>query len=190
MKRFFSALLLIVLSVLVLTACGGSNNSSTPQETPDAGVGNEPPAAVDPPAQGDVSSIVVLYNRIDWRDNMEDTSIIRSADELRDFYEELKAANDNELDNDLVWRFTGDQYNDSFFADNFLVLITVSETSGSNRHALSSIAEDNNKLIINIDREIPDIGTADMAGWLIVIELSNNYSITAADVIFTDVIVD
>jgi len=104
-----------------------------------------------------------------------------------DFYNELEALNSNELDDELVWRFTDGKYDDSFFADNFLVLITVGEISGSNRHALSSISEDNNVLTINIDREVPLTGSADMAGWLITIELTNNYSVTKADVIFTDV---
>jgi len=118
---------------------------------------------------------------------MEGTAIIRSVDDLDKFYGDLKAANHNELDDDLVWLFTDEKYSDSFFKDNFLVLITVSETSGSNRHTVSSISEDNDVLKINIDREVPDIGTMDMAGWLIFIELTNNYSVTKADVIFTDV---
>jgi len=129
----------------------------------------------------------VLYNRIDWRDGMENTTIIRSVDELGEFYDELVTVNMNDLDDDLIARFTGSKYDHDFFADNFLVLITVSEISGSNRHALSSIEEDNNVLKIHIDREVPEIGTADMAGWLIIIELTGNYSITEADVIFTDV---
>jgi len=118
---------------------------------------------------------------------MDGTSIVRSAGELCDYYNELKAASINELDEDLVWRLTGEQYNDAFFAEHFLVLITVSEPSGSNRHELTSITDDNGVLSIHIDRLLPEIGTADMAGWLIVIELSNNYSINETDVIFTDV---
>jgi len=182
-----------MLSVLMLAACASAGTPPAPQETPDVGnVNTPPPVEPDPPPAEpnppiDLSTITVLYNRIDWRDNMEDTSIIRSVDELSDFYEDLKLLNDNELDDDLAWRFTDGNYNDDFFANNFLVMITVSETSGSNRHALSSISEDNNELTINIDREVPDIGTADMAGWLIIIELSNNYTVTKADVIFTDV---
>jgi len=34
------------------------------------------------------------------------------------------------------------------------------------------------------------MGTADMAGWLIIIELSNDYSQHEIDVIMTDVMVD
>ena len=190
MKRLILVVVLVVFSVLAIAACGGGGTSSTPQENPGSGADANPPPAENPAPTIDIGSITVLYNRIDWRDNMDDTAIIRSVNELDKFYEDLKAANSNDLDDDLVWRFTDGNYNDGFFSDNFLVMITVEERSGSNRHALSSISENNNVLKINIDREIPDIGTMDMAGWLIIIELSNNYSITKADVTFTDVMVD
>ena len=187
MKRFYSLVVLVVFSLGMVTACGDAGTSSIPQEDPGSSADVSPPAAVSPLPQDDISSLKILYNRIDWRDGMEDTTIVRSVNELDKFYEDLKAVNPNELDDDLVWRFTDGQYNDSFFTDNFLVLISVSEISGSNRHAVSSISEDGDVLIINIDREVPDFGTADMAGWLIIIELTGNYSITEADVIFTDV---
>jgi len=186
MKRFYSLVVLVVFSLGMVTACGDAGTSSIPQEDPGSGADVSPPAAVSPLPQDDISSLKILYNRIDWRDGMEDTTIVRSVNELDKFYEDLKAVNPNELDDDLVWRFTDGQYNDSFFTDNFLVLISVSEISGSNRHAVSSISEDGDILKINIDREVPDVGTADMAGWLIIIELTGNYSITEADVIFTD----
>ena len=188
MKRFSLIAMLVVFSILAVTACGDTDTSPpAPQEEPSSSAEVSPPSAVAPAPPDDISSISILYNRIDWRDDMEDTAIIRSVDELDKFYGELKAVNLNELDDDLVWRFTDGKYNGSFFADNFLVIITVSEASGSNRHAVSSISEDNNLLRINIDREVPDVGTMDMAGWLIIIELTGNYSITKADVIFTDV---
>ena len=194
MKSLISVTLLMLFSTLFLAACGGGTPTEAqpvPQDGPDAGPDangdTTPPATAEPVTPGDISSIKVLYNRIDWRDNMDGTAIIRSADELRDYYNELKEVNMNELDDDLVWRLTGEQYNDTFFAGHFLVLITVSEPSGSNRHELTSITDDNGVLSIHIDRLLPEIGTADMAGWLIVIELSNNYSINETDVIFTDV---
>ena len=194
MKSLISVTLLMLFSTLILAACGGSapaDTQPTPQESPDAAPDangdTTPPAAAEPVPPGDIRSVKVLYNRIDWRENMDGTSIIRSAEELHRYYDELKAVSMNELDDDLVWRLTGEQYNDAFFAENFLVLITVSEPSGSNRHELISITDDNGVLSIHIDRLLPEIGTADMAGWLIVIELSSDNSINEADVIFTNV---
>jgi len=194
MKNLISVTLLMLFSTLFLAACGGGAPEGVqpmPQESPDAAPDVDgdttPPATAAPVPDGDISSIKVLYNRIDWRENMDGTSIIRSAEELHRYYDELKAVSMNELDDDLVWRLTGEQYNDAFFAENFLVLITVSEPSGSNRHELISITDDNGVLSIHIDRLLPEIGTADMAGWLIVIELSSDNSINEADVIFTNV---
>ena len=65
-----------------------------------------------------------------------------------------------------------DQYDDNFFANNFLVIVRHIENSGSIRHVVDTIDEDGN---IYITRLVPEIGTADMAAWNIVIELDNNF---------------
>ena len=191
MKKIFSIPVMVLSIILILSACGGSDMPSTPQQspdvTPDVNTDAVPPLTAEPLPPGDVSTITVLYNRISWWDNMDATSKVQSVEELQEFYENLKAADMNELDEDLVWRFTGGKYDDNFFAGHFLVLITVAENSGSNRHDLTSIEEDSGVLTIHIDRQLPFIGTADMAGWLIIIELSNNYSINETKVVFTDV---
>jgi len=191
MKRLVSLAILMMFSTILLAACVDSGTPAEPEQNPDiipdANEDTTPPTEVDPFPSGDVSYIRVMYDRIDWRDNLDGSVIIRSVEELDEYYEELNAANMNELDDDLVWRLTGGHYNDAFFAENFLVLVTVSEPSGSNRHDLTSLTENNNKLSINISRFVPEIGTADMAGWLITIELSGNYSISETDVVFTDV---
>jgi len=192
MKNLISVTLVMLFSTLILAACGDGGvpdaGQPVPQEspdlTPDVTGDTTAPATVEPVPAGDISSIKVLYNRIDWREGMDGTSIIRSTEELSNYYNELKAVNVNELDDDIVWRLTGEQYNDAFFAGHFLVLVTVAEPSGSNRHEVTSITDDNGVLTIHIDRLIPEIGTADMAGWLIVIELSNDHSINETDVIF------
>jgi len=192
MKNFISMTIVILFTVFCLTACGGTNMIAPPQQnpdlTPDISTPTPPPPAADLlPPDGDVSSIKVLYNRIDWRENMDNASIIRSVDDLHKFSESLEAVRKNGIDEDLIWRLTGEQYDDAFFAEHVLVMITVSESSGSNRHELMSITEDNGVLNINIDRLTPEIGTADMAGWLITIELSNDYSANDINVIFSDV---
>ena len=193
MKKFLMIVLFLVSAVSLLAACAGNDVSPPQPEPPGHSIGTElnPPVTAEPQPPGDtsvdISTIKVIYSRIDWRDGMEDTTIVRSVDELGDYYEKLKAVNINDLDDDLTWRFNDGDYNDKFFEGQFLIMISVAEASGSNRHALSSIAEENNALTIHIDREVPDVGTMDMAGWLIIIELSNSYSITKADVIFTNV---
>ena len=197
MKKLSIMLMLVMFSILLLAACGGSDTPSIPQDDPNIIEDENPPLAADPtPPENidpippiDIASVPVAYYRIDWNDDMDGSVIIKSAQELEKFFEDLKAANYNELNEDLVVRFTGGLYDDSFFADNYLVLITVAENSGSNRHALSDISIEDNELHINIDRELPEMGTADMAGWLIIIELGNIYPADKTNVIFTDVTV-
>ncbi|MCL2444459.1 MAG: hypothetical protein FWD13_13490 [Treponema sp.] len=64
------------------------------------------------------------------------------------------------------------KYTDNYFTDNFLVIVLLEENSGSNRHEVEKV-ETNGDIIIN--RLIPEIGTADMATWNIIIELNNNF---------------
>jgi len=191
MKKLISIVLIVLFSIFNLSACVDSEMGGTPQQgsdtSPDTGTDTTPPSEEPPLEEGDVSSMKVVYDRISWRENMEDTSVIRSVEELQSFYDELKAADINQLNDEVVWRLTGGEYNNNFFANNFLVLITVAESSGSNRHELMSISEDDSVLDIEINRILPFIGTADMAGWLITIELSNDHIAKETNVTFIDV---
>ncbi|MCL2816671.1 MAG: hypothetical protein FWD23_18890 [Oscillospiraceae bacterium] len=67
-----------------------------------------------------------------------------------------------------------EKYTDTFFEENFLLIILVNEGSGSVRHEVERV--DKNDIIIN--RLLPgnDIQmTDDMAEWHIIIELSRDY---------------
>jgi len=65
-------------------------------------------------------------------------------------------------------------YPDDYFKGNFLVLVLLEETSGSIRHRVERI-EGNGNIIIT--RLVPEIGTADMAQWHIIIELDNSFKL-------------
>jgi len=62
-----------------------------------------------------------------------------------------------------------DKYSDSFFANNFLVIILIEEGSGSIRHEVERI-DDNGEIVIR--RLIPEVVTLDMVQWTMVLELS------------------
>jgi hypothetical protein len=101
-------------------------------------------------------------------------TIITSKDELENLYAEkydmseypYLAANIN-LDNALK------NYSDDYFKNNFLVMIVLEESSGGTRHKIETINSDG-KIMIN--RLLPEMGTADMAKWSIIIELENDVS--------------
>ena len=86
--------------------------------------------------------------------------VISSTRELEQYYHvnRRKTGNLN-----LIW-------NESFFVENFLVLVNLTESSGSIRHEVERIDPNGN---IVIRRIIPQIGTADMARWNIFIEINN-----------------
>ena len=64
------------------------------------------------------------------------------------------------------------KYSNKFFEDNFLVIVLLEESSGSNRHKVERVDRNGG---IFISRLIPEIGTADMAAWNIIIELNNSF---------------
>jgi len=63
-------------------------------------------------------------------------------------------------------------YTDAFFDENYLVILRLMEGSGSVRHTVERI-EENGDIIISRTR--PEIGTADMAEWHLLIGISRVY---------------
>jgi len=99
--------------------------------------------------------------------------VISSTRELEQYYH-INRRQTGSLN--LIWK-------ESFFAENFLVLVNLIEPSGSIRHEVERIDPNGN---IVIRRITPQIGTADMAGWNIFIEINNknraeNYKIEVID---------
>ena len=75
------------------------------------------------------------------------------------------------------------KYTNAFFANSFLVLVLLEETSGSNRHRVEWV-EENGKIVIT--RLIPEIGDMAMAQWHIIIELDNNDKLEQFQAVFVD----
>lgn len=71
-----------------------------------------------------------------------------------------------------------DSYDERFFSEKYLVLILLEEGSGSIRHSVEEVTgSSDGKLQISILREVPEIGTADMAEWHIVLEMDKASSV-------------
>ena len=130
----------------------------------------------------------VQYVRVTWHSSGERypvVTVISSRNELQRYYRhknvQLLAAaqfhsySTAELANAVA------NYTDDFFANNFLVMILLEENSGSITHNVEKI--DNNGNIF-ISRFIPEMGTADMAKWYILIELENKFKRETFNVIF------
>ena len=66
------------------------------------------------------------------------------------------------------------KYDSSFFESNILIALLIEEPSGSIRHEINSIKEGNNTITFGITREVPEIGTTDMAQWHILISMPSH----------------
>lgn len=69
-----------------------------------------------------------------------------------------------------------DKYDAAFFENSSLLLITQTTRSGSIGVSVDSISTDGQTLKIKLAYDVPDIGTADMATWLIWVEIDNAYN--------------
>ena len=63
-----------------------------------------------------------------------------------------------------------EKYDDSWFSSHKLLVVVLEEGSGSIRHTVAEV----NGLGVTIQREIPEVGTCDMAQWHILIEVDKD----------------
>ena len=157
---------------------------------------SDEPSGFNPPNPGSVAISSFNYQtvhtqqikRTGWSGNIEYPviTVISSKSELEVYYYEYK-------DNFNFNRFAGsyssigftdavEKYSEDFFVDNFLVIVLLSETSGSNRHRVRMY--DNGD--IEVTRLIPEVGTTDMAQWTVIIELNNPYKQDQFSVVFVE----
>ena len=63
-------------------------------------------------------------------------------------------------------------YDEAFFRDNVLAVVYLEEGSGSVSHEVSMVRRVGNTIEINIRREVPEVGTCDMAYWTVTAAIS------------------
>ena len=65
-------------------------------------------------------------------------------------------------------------YDDAFFENNSLLMIYVTSGSGSFRYGVSGVSVENGELCVHVKlTRAPEIGTCDMAGWIIAVEVED-----------------
>ena len=103
-----------------------------------------------------------------------ENAVIHSAAELAEYYEQHQSCYDN---GQQYYYYHGEflnacsKYDDTFFASKNLLIIYRAEGSGSVRHELAGIAKRaDGKWKVVVNRICPEVGTCDMAAWLILIE--------------------
>ena len=99
------------------------------------------------------------------------TVVIRSAAELNAYYEDNKELYDLAsretvyADSTPGFADVMGRYDEAFFVDHALILCLIEESSGSVRLGLQSACLQEGALILTIERQVPEMGTCDMALW-------------------------
>ncbi len=96
--------------------------------------------------------------------------VITSKDELDRYYREHKELYQLDRAEELNFRTACKRYGDHYFEKQILLMVLLEEPSGSNRHRVLEITEENNQLTVEIQRILPESGDDDMALWHLLIE--------------------
>jgi len=168
MKRV-CALFLMGLLLLGCTACGG-RSTSEPEGTTTRNAPTETPAPI---------PVSVQYVRTNG--NLEDNGkiiIIESKAQLDEYYTRNRCEGEDFAPGKYAFDYGWDEsksfaesiakYNKSFFEGHLLVLAILVVPSGSIRHEVTGMAGNT----IYVQRIVPQMGTADMATWHLMIEVS------------------
>jgi len=110
----------------------------------------------------------VHYLHVDWQENMAAPSatVITNADSLALYLDEIRSPYDNGTEG-IVFGSVLETYPAEFFTDRSLLMVLLAENSGSISHEILSVTGDT----VTIRRIVPEVGTCDMAGWLLLVEL-------------------
>ena len=109
----------------------------------------------------------------------DDAVVITSRQALEEFHAQYGDAN-NRLAGHLR------QYNNAWFNTRSLIIITRTEGSGSIRHTVETLIPMEWMATVFVSHSVPEIGTADMAYWVIALEVDNSHmeGITQAQAIY------
>lgn len=111
-------------------------------------------------------STMTAYH-LDFKDNfttINPYAIIESVDVLRAIIDNTS------IESNIQW----EKHKMNYFKQPAIILCTTIECSGSVTHTLREAYIQNNVLQINITRNVPSVGTCNMAYWLFVIEIARS----------------
>lgn len=188
--RLIKCLFVSLLAVLLLSACGAQKTQETTKSTQPAAAAPEitQPAPTesgneDIYLEGEmrICSFQAQYIRTDgYHDNIKYpvVKVIQSPEELQAYYEENRSLYDLERRADYGTDYTPgfldacDKYDAAYFENQFLLMVLIQEGSGSVTHEVTGMSqqEADGQLLVGIRTISPEVGTADMALWHILIE--------------------
>ncbi len=108
-------------------------------------------------------------------------AIVRSVEELNEYVSGSEGMYN--LSENPGWLAATGIYDEGWFKDNDLILITLSESSGSVSHVVNSVVKNTDgSYCVTIERIEPEISTDDMAQWHVLISVSEGKLYPLADV--------
>lgn len=126
---------------------------------------------------GSAAGIDALYLRAQWSEGLDAPAaqLVSNADAL------AALAGSLGIEEDALAN-----YGDAFFEEHRLIAVTLTESSGSVSHTVCGLELTEDGWQVDILRSVPDIGTCDMAAWLILVE--TDLTVTDGDVLTVSII--
>lgn len=206
-KRGFKGVFISVLSVVVVAmffvACGKVSDKESGMSQKGQEASKEiSEGAFEKVLQGDLEmgsaplgyAFDAQYIRTDGgfdEVDMPSYVLIESREELNAYYEANKDIFDLER-KDIVYSDTTigfldacDKYDEAYFEKQNLLLIVLTEPSGSIRHRIADVRPKNESSdwIVSVETIEPEVCTDDMAAWHLFLEVQMGKVITAEDVV-------
>lgn len=95
--------------------------------------------------------------------------VFHSAEKLKSFYMDMEGTYDfRSGENSPKEKILS--YDEKYFEENSLIIIHIQSNSGSVRYSVTDISVSGGNCSITVNAKIPEVGTADMADWFILIE--------------------
>lgn len=141
------------------------------------------------------SNFKIHLNKVGWRENAFETFFNMSSkhkyfsmsayrhfpvvkvDSTKDLENLITVSSDIlNLDNpnDLFLK-NGEKYDTSYFETHSLLVIYIDSNTGSAEYSVTDIRGINDELFIMVDEYLPEVCTADMAGWFATIEVEKEF---------------
>jgi len=192
MKRIFIWIISIVM-LISMTGCGDTLQESKKSNTSSQTYLNtqgEYPDILNVESDNDIlhTAQYIRTNGYIEGENYPKIALIHNTTELNKYYEDnrqkygLGHNPDPASDYTIGFLDAVQTYNDTFFDQNFLILVLLEEGSGSISHEVYGVKQTaDKKLSISIVRNVPEAGTCDMAQWHIILELSKEFAVASTD---------
>ena len=131
------------------------------RENPTVVVLDPTPATTDP----DAVPFTAQSIRIAWREGAFDpqVGVYRNKKELNAALASERSEDGGPIDSALS------EYDDPFFLVQELIVVRMESGSGSNRFAADDVQRTDGGITVTVSAFVPEVGTSDMAGWLLLI---------------------